>query len=82
MGGLQDREDRTWSDGLDPVPIPRATLLDHAADLDEAGAALESGDRAGAAHLLAGVAGSLCDRLFPHLPDGRSPEEQDLAPLG
>lgn len=80
MGGVQDRRDQLAPNRDDPVPIARASLLDHAADLDQAGAALESGDPARAGALLAGVVSALHDLLFPHLPDGRSPEEQDLAP--
>jgi hypothetical protein len=81
MGGLQDRPDQFETHREDPVTVERATLLDHAADLDEAGAALRSGDQVRAATLLAGVRDELHGVLFMHLPDGRSLEEQDLAPL-
>jgi len=81
MGGVQDLFDQITINRHDPVPITRAILLDHVADLDEAGAALEAHDAARAAALLAGVVGALHDELFPHLPDARSTDEQDLAPL-
>ncbi len=81
MGGLQDRRDQISNHRHDPVTVERATLRDHAADLDEAGAALRSGDQARAAALVAGVRDDLTGLLFTHLPDGRSREEQDLAPL-
>ena len=81
MGGWQDRRDQIATHRDDPVTVERATLRDHAADLDEAGAALRSGDQARAAALLDGVRDDLHGVLFMHLPDGRSREEQDLAPL-
>ena len=81
MGGLQDRRDHIETHRDDRVTLERATLLDHAADLDEAGDALRSGDQVRAATLLAGVRDDLHGMLFMHLPDGRSLEEQDLAPL-
>lgn len=80
MGGVQHRVDQHAMDRHDPVPIARATLLDHAADLDEAVAAIESGDLDRAADLVGEVLGAYLDTLLPHLPDGRSTEEQDLAP--
>lgn len=81
MGGVHERVDHGARDRHDPVPIARATLRDHLADLDEAGAALDSGDQARAASLIAALVAALNEALFDHLPDGRSPEEQDLAPL-
>ena len=81
MGEAQDRLDQIAMGRHDPVLLARARLLDHVADLDEATAALLSGDTAGAASLVAEVVGALHDELFPHLPDGRCQEEQDLAPL-
>ena len=81
MGGLQDRRDRIGPHRDAWVTLERTTLLDHAADLDEAGDALRSGDAVRAATLLAAVRDELHGVLFMHLPDGRSREEQDLAPL-
>lgn len=80
MGGVQQRVDHMARDRDDPVPIARAILRDLLADLDEALNALESGDERRSGELLADAVGSLQDELFPDLPDGRSVEEQDLAP--
>lgn len=80
MGGVQHRVNQIATDGQDPVPIARSALLDHMADLDEARTALDDGDTARAARLVDGVLGGLHDEVFPWLPDGRSTEEQDLAP--
>lgn len=81
MGGLQQRVDHIGTERPDPVPVTRSRLLDLVADLDQALTALESGDQTGGATLVADAVADLHGLLFDHLPDGRSPEEQDLAPL-
>lgn len=71
MGGTP-HPDRTPHRPHDPVPISRADLTDHLADLDEAYEAIDRGAHAHARRLLDGVLCQLHARVFAHLPDGET----------
>ena len=81
MGGLQDRRDHIEPHREAWGALARPPRLDQAAGRVVAGGARRSGDQVRAATLLAAVRDELHGVLFMHLPDGRSREEQDLAPL-
>lgn len=61
----------------DPVAIPRTTLTDHLADLDEVYDALDATGDAEARRKLDGVLCALHARVFAHLPDGETPPADD-----